>query len=410
MARKKIFDIVPPGKPISEASQPLKEEKKTLLIKKTKELGIKRKKPVLITIGAIVIVGGLGWYFLEPKLTIEIWPKIERKEFKTEAPVVLAGSEKTFIPGEVFQIEKSLSQDFAATGIKLKEEKARGTIRIYNNYSAYSQPLVATTRFVSDDGKLFRTPKAVVVPGAPGTIDIEVVADQAGPEYNINPSTFSIPGFAGTPKYTAFYAKSFEPMTGGVKKEVSQVVQEDLGQAREIVTAKILEQSQISLENSVPSADHIIIEEALSQKIIEFKCLAEAGQELGKFTCQAKATAKALTFKKSALEAFVRNYISSQIPAGKELDTTSLQIKYYPQSIDLDKGKISLSLEISANIYSGFDEASLKEMMRNKEPEDIKLLLKDFPEIERAKVELWPFWVSKSPEDLERINIKLRLD
>jgi len=101
------------------------------------------------------------------------------------------------------------------------EYKATGIITIYNTYSSSPQTLVKTTRFVSEGGKLFRTTKTIVVPGAdassgkivPGSTTVEVIASEPGNEYNIGPSTFSIPGFKGTPKYLAFYGESFSAFT-----------------------------------------------------------------------------------------------------------------------------------------------------------------------------------------------------
>ena len=52
--------------------------------------------------------------------------------------------------------------------IKEKElnEKARGSLTVYNEYSSSPQTLVATTRFESPEGKIFRIEKNIVVPGA----------------------------------------------------------------------------------------------------------------------------------------------------------------------------------------------------------------------------------------------------
>ena len=45
-------------------------------------------------------------------------------------------------------------------------QKAQGTLTIYNAYSSAPQTLVATTRFVTPDGKIFRLTNEVTVPGA----------------------------------------------------------------------------------------------------------------------------------------------------------------------------------------------------------------------------------------------------
>src|SRR3989338_9143005 len=51
------------------------------------------------------------------------------------------------IPGQLFTISKSASDEFSATAEKDAVQKSRGTITIYNEYSTSPQPLVATTRF-----------------------------------------------------------------------------------------------------------------------------------------------------------------------------------------------------------------------------------------------------------------------
>ena len=394
--KKKVFDIVPPEPPAAFPSpEPKRQiERKTI------------RKPILIGV-TLVFIGVLSFVFIEPKAEIEIWPEQEVLDFKTQLVV-----------GEILRVEKSASQELSSTGTKLKTAKAHGIIRVYNDYSTRVQPLVATTRFVSDGGKLFRTPQRVNIPGAyyeggklvPGSLDIEVVADQPGEEYNIGPATFSIPGFAGTAKYTAFYARSFEPMTGGMKYEVPQVTQEDLDQAQNILTKQALEDCQTSLENSIASEEYIIVEGAITHEVGEITPLAEKGQELTNFLFQVTALAKAVVFKKSDLEEFAQSYIRTQLPQEKELQESSLDISYFTQSVDLEKGKITLDLEISAKIYSTINEHSLKEIIKSKKPAEIRRILKNFPEINNAQAYLWPFWVTKAPQDTERIKIKLNLD
>ena len=322
---RKILDITPPNK--GEIDRPSASS-------------TPQKRRVTATVfligGGLVLIGSLAYVFIESKAEIEIWPQKERVEFQAEA-----GS----IPIDVFKTEKALSEEFAATGLKLKAEKAKGVIRIYNEYSSSPQVLVATTRFISNEGKLFRTPVKIVVPGMPGTIDIEVVADQPGEEHNIGPSTFSIPGFAGTPKYTLFYAKSFESMAGGVKKEVLQITLEDLDKSENSLRERALRECQISLEAAVPP-ENIFIKEAGECFVKDFSSSAKAGQEADKFSSQIKAEGKILTFMKSEMENFVKNYIRSKIGYDKEVDGDSLEIGYSPKTIDLKTEKIVLSLKI----------------------------------------------------------------
>lgn len=358
----------------------------------------------------------MGYLLIPAKAKIEIWPKKENIEETITVAVVPDQRSGNFLKGEISELERIVSQEFIAQGAKIKAVKASGIIRVYNGYSTASQTLVATTRFLSDDGKLFRTPKRVVIPGGhyeggklvSGFLDIEVVADQPGEEYNIDPSTFSIPGLAGTPKYTAFYAKSFEPMKGGEKKEVPQVTQKDLDKAQEILTERALAESGIALKDSISSKDYVIINEAVTTKVVDFKADAEAGREIDKFSAQVKVLAGAIIFKESELKNFARNYIQGSFSPEEKLIEQSLQIDYSLESADLSKNELVLKLVISAQSQSAPGEIQLKEIIKNKNAEEIKNILKGFPQIEKARVELWPFWVSSAPENLDRIEVVLR--
>ena len=82
----------------------------------------------------------------------------------------------------------------------------------------------------------------------PSSIDVEVVADEPGKEYNIGPTTFSIPGFKGSPKYEGFYGKSTKPMTGGLIHQGKVVSEEDVARAETELKEALLEEAQEELK------------------------------------------------------------------------------------------------------------------------------------------------------------------
>lgn len=375
------------------------------------------KMPIFVGLAIISIVA-LGFFLIKPKAEITIFPVKDVLEFKTEVLVDVSSNTTTTILGEVLIQNKTVSQEFTSTGKSLKSAKAQGFIRVYNAYSIANQSLLATTRFVSDDGKLFRTPKKVIIPGGhyegsklvPGEIDILVEAGEPGEEYNIGPSTFSIPGFAGTPRYTAFYAKSFEPMTGGMIGEVQYVSGDDLNNAETILTERALIDVQTALENTLALREYFLIEEAMTKEVTEINPLVEEYNETDMFVFQVKSEAKALTFKEQDMISFARNFILGRIPKNKRLKEDSLQISYSTKNIDLDNGKIDLALEMSAQIYSAIEEDSVMEAIKNQRQGEVKILLRKFPEIDKVHVRLWPFWSSTVPQTSERIEIILSLD
>jgi len=124
---------------------------------------------------------------------------------------------------EMLRLEESKSKIIKAVGIEKIEKKATGKIKIFNVFSSKSQTLVASTRFETADGKIYRISNSVTVPGSvsqgnkviPGAVSVNVLADQAGEQYNIGLTDFTIPGFKETSKYEKFYARSETEMTGG---------------------------------------------------------------------------------------------------------------------------------------------------------------------------------------------------
>ncbi len=439
---QKVTDILPPkGIEKKETKESLVREKHLFRQKEAevrisvppvkKELKIKgaptpwRNRVFLFSFLILILVGA-SCYITLSKAEIEIWPKVEILTFETRLTIDKKAKEPDFIakviPGEILEKEKTVSETFSASGKFLKEKKAEGTIKIYNAFSTLSQVLVATTRFVSADGKLFRTPIKVVIPGGyqekgkliPGEIDVKVIADQPGPEYNIDPTTFSLPGFAGTERYTKFYAKSFQAMEGGFSQEVPQVTKDDLKQAETTLTKRAKEECEASFKNELQteklSSESYFLEKAIQTEIVKTFALNIVGDEVEEFNFQVQAKSKTLIFKKEDLKNFAKEFMSPKISEGKKLHDESLKIDFTPETINLDSGKIILSLKISAKIYSEIDLSNLKNNLKGKSAMETKVFLENQPEVTKVKVKLSPFWVKKVPESSEKINLKLSID
>ena len=161
----------------------------------------KRRNFLPLFFGVIIIlVIVLFAVFSLSQAKIEIWPETKLLSFQERIEVNTNAESPDFegkvFPGKGFEIELEESQTFSSSGKTLQGTKAKGVIQVYNAYSKDPQVLVANTRFISAEGKLFRSLKRVVIPGGtydtknkltPGILDIEVVAAETGEEYNIGP-------------------------------------------------------------------------------------------------------------------------------------------------------------------------------------------------------------------------------
>ncbi len=175
MARK-FYDILPPG---------MRKEEIVIAPEKRARFSFK-KKWILVVLALFFVLSQT--LFL--KAEIIVYPETEKVEYLGEISV---GLEDELIIAEVFQLKEEETRIFSSSGKEKEEKKAQGTIKVYNNHSSSPQTLVANTRFISSDGKLFYSQERILVPGQrkegnrtlPGEATVEIKAAEAGQEYNI---------------------------------------------------------------------------------------------------------------------------------------------------------------------------------------------------------------------------------
>ena len=115
---------------------------------------------------------------------------------------------------DVLNIKKT--KTYQSSGERITGEEIVGEVRIINNYSQV-QPLVASTRLLSPNDKLYRIEETVrVEPG--GSATVEVYTEDPDPSMAIGPTEFTIPGlWAGL--QDDIYAESVEGFEYKTQKE-----------------------------------------------------------------------------------------------------------------------------------------------------------------------------------------------
>lgn len=434
---KKFFDIVPPQYLSRNEKSPVVKKKISRLPKK-KSVPAGRSwrkffpfwKPLVIIV-AILVIAMVISYFSFASVQIEIWPQTQTYHLKEKVEISTKQNQVDLtakvLPGKIIQKTQQDFQEFPVKVKTFKKEQARGVIRVYNDYSSAPQVLIASTRFVSAEGKLFRSEKKVTIPGqakegsklTPGFFDVEVAAAEAGSDYNIGPSTFSIPGFNGTPKYTAFYGKSSSAMTGGFVGEMPDVSQKDLDSAKDNIVASLSKKGKEVLKKEL-AADYIFLDQAQSHEVAEAVPVIDKNPKAQTFKFQVKLLSKILVFKMSDLQDFAAKIILSQATQNdfpkdsfwteKKIVPDILKMNYQLDSIDWQDEKMILNLDFSSQTYLAFDELSLKKSLAGKSLRETQTLLENQDYISRAKIKILPLTTRKIPQNLKKIKIKLHLE
>ena len=378
---------------------------------------LKWTKFLIIFLIIAFLIAGLVGYLVLPKAEIIICPKYEEMNFDLS----VSGSKEISqvdvslnkIPIQEIEMSKITSKDFESTGEKQLNEKARGFVTVYNEYSSSPQVLVATTRFESSNGKIFRISDKITIPGAEisegkiiaSSIETEIFADEPGEDYNIDSSDFTIPGFKGSSKYAGFYARSKSPMTGGSIGKVKVVSSEDLEKAEKSLSEEIKNEVKQALEEQIPT-DLKMIESSLTEDIVIISTVKEEA-ETDNFTLEIKAIVKALLFKEKDIKNLIDLNVISMIPEGKEPISKTQKIKWGEPVIDDEDDEILFDLNIEESVAWKMDTISLKEDLVGLDEIEVRKYLSNQIKIQESKVSFWPFWVNHIPKQKEKIEITI---
>lgn len=394
--------------------------------------GILKKIILVVIILAVLAGGAAAAYMYIPKATISLTLKqksaAQDYTIKGQTNISAVDLQNLAIPIRVLTVSDQMTKDYSPGGTASKNtsgQKAQGTITIYNAYSATPQPLVATTRFLSDSGKLFRLVKDVTVPGAtnnngqvqPGTVDVQVIADQPGADYNISPSKFTIPGFqtSSPQKYAKIYGQSTSAMTGGgsgndnsasanTTGQAAAIKDSDISRAKTDVSSSLSDDIKQKLKSQAP--DMVVMDDAINVGDATYKSSKSIGQVTDNFQMTASAQGTALAFREDDLKNLISQLMSKS--AGVNIKSSDISLEYGQLISDFKANTLQINVHATTEISSGIDMNKLKKDILGKTNDDFESYLSSYPDISKAEITYWPPFPlinSRIPRYASRINI-----
>ncbi len=319
------------------------------------------------------------------------------------------------IPGQLFNVEKNDTQTFPTTGEKEVAQKARGKITVFNEYGTATQVLIATTRFQTPDGLIFRTLKSVVVPGTtvvagkiiPGSLSVDVIADKPGQSYNIPAGKFGIPAFSekgDTVRYEKIYGKSDEAMKGGAVGKAKVVTDSDFNTAKQTLSDQVAKDVQDSLKTQTAGLKVI---NASAIKLKEPESTAKIDEAADNFMMAVSGAIKTIGFKEDDLKNLIKQSIEKTKTSNLTAIPEKLTISYGDIVFDEASNTITFAVHIVGNGYAKVDADKIKMDLAGKNEQGIKDYFKTAVGVESARVVLSPFWVKRIPQDETRTNLQI---
>ena len=382
----------------------------------------KKAHKIFFLLGGISLLSliGVALFLFLPKAEIQVTPYAitQTVEAEMDGRSDMTASGDGTLSVRILEKEKEVTLTFATTGKSGgTNQKARGTVVIYNNYSTDAQPLVATTRLETADGKLFRLTSGVVVPGMtniggkkePGAIEASVMADQAGSEYNIDATTFTIPGFKGGPKYAAFSARSAKAMTGGGSgglSDVAVVAKVDLETAEREAKEKAKEDFLGEIRSELLPDEKALGEEAEVAFLVP-ATMPSVGTAANAFDYKAVFKVRVFVFSEKAVKERIEA-MSEKNLEGMKFKPVSSDITYGDSVPNYSDATLRLKAHALLAMESDIDRDKLREALLGKSEDGIKQVLESFPEVKKIKVVFHPQLFMKSiPSSSDRVLVLL---
>ncbi|HSE34666.1 MAG TPA: hypothetical protein VLB83_00955 [Candidatus Paceibacterota bacterium] len=317
----------------------------------------------------------------------------------------------------VMAVDLEESMQVPATGSKTVTAKASGKIVIYNNYSTKPQRLIKNTRFQSPAGKIYRISESVNIPGqtteggktVPGSVEVTVYADEAGPEFNSDLTDFTIPGLKGDPRFDAMYARSKTPITGGASGTVSTVSDEDLKRAKDDLRIALETKLRMKARGDIAESQ-IAFDSGIFVELDPYKVDASAESKDTARVVQT-GTIYVILFDRAAL---TRELAKRQVPGyvGEAVDIENLDaITFRPETKTgkeaWEAKEISFALNGPVRFSWTIDEAKLTTELAGAPRSAFNAMMEAYPNVDQAEAVIKPKWKRSFPDDAEKITIEL---
>jgi len=390
-----LNDIIPPSR----------RKEPSVLEESPMSIGRRARFPygMFLTIVLVIAVGICALLYFS-RAEVDVTPNTVSAAVQSS---FIADQSKGDLPFEVVTAQKVASQSVAAAGSKSVTSAASGTITIYNTQDK-AQRLVANTRFATVSGLIFRIHSAVTVPGGssakPGSVTATAYADQNGDSYNVGPTSFTLPGLAGTPLASQVYARSSVAMAGGASGTVPIVDPAAEAKARDALITALQADLVTSIQTQVPSG-YVLIPGAATTT---FSALASApSATTGMADVKEQGTMTAVVFPNAALAKAIAESVTGLGYTGEPLTLTSVDGLRLSTSQLPDGNTATFPFLISgtAALEYTVNPEHIAAAVAGGTRSAAEVALTNYPEVKRAVIILRPFWRQTFPQDPASISV-----
>jgi hypothetical protein len=366
---------------------------------------------ILAIIALIVFI--IFALFVLPKATVTINTSSE----PISANLTLNASDKfttlnmkaNQIPASLKATDQTSNQQVQATGQQNNGDKAQGSVTMSAGTCSASFPSdIPEGTGVSTGGLTYITQSdaSFTAKNSGGKCvfqsnNVAIKSQTGGAKYNVSSASFTVAGYSGV---TASGSAS-----GGTDNNVTVVSQTDLDNARQKITSASSDDFTKKFEQQLSDQGFYVIGSTLKIADPVVTSTPSVGQAASTANVSIKITYKVLVVPKADLRKAIGDTLNEQIDKSKQklskddvLDGASVSVKN--QSSDT---VATLDVSEDTTAVPIIDVSQVKKLAAGHKKGDIVSAVSGWPGVKQVKVDLSPFWVSKTPKNQSKIQVKL---
>ncbi|MGP1673774.1 MAG: baseplate J/gp47 family protein, partial [Candidatus Limnocylindrales bacterium] len=300
-------------------------------------------------------------------------------------------------------------QRFPATGERVEETEATGTVRFRNKDFTRSNSIPRGSIVSTAAGVRFRTDRAITVPRAelvglqifPASATVDVTAVDAGPEGNVEPNTIlTIP--RGEDPLTLDVTNP-DATTGGAREEFPRITQEDVDAAVAALTTVLDATFRDQLDDPALVGDGTTVfpdTATLGPPTFDVDLATLVGQEVDGFDLSASAQGTVLAVDEAPVQAVAEGNIDASVEPGYQLVEGSSIID--PEPAVVENGVVTFPVVVTATQVLDIDPAAIEAEILGKPLAEARTILARYGTVQLS---VWPDWVGTIPTFDARVEV-----
>jgi hypothetical protein len=189
---------------------------------------------------------------------------------------------------------------------------------------------------------------------------------------------------------------------------VTIISQSDLDNAKKEAESKIKDQLEEKVKNEIGSGN-VLLSEASEKSILESSSSSRLNELASSFDYKVKGKIKAIVFSENDIKKLVGNIYNEANKEKTISDYSLIKISYGISSADLNSGTVDVKVNAEIPVNLNTDWNDLKKKLLGKNDEEIKEVLKEYPQVDKINIDFWPkFFSQKIPQYEKRVDIVVK--